>query len=193
MIGLALILGLGVALWVLKQIVGPLIGQEVKGSIPDYTAGRARAAAQLLPPDLAAEYEEAWLAELNTVRDKPLSALRYAWGLRPAARRIAAHPRVLPATLVRYIPGMGRLLNIRDRLERVSVIALVRGVALLTLAAVVAVLGAIVLFVSVPIPRLVLFVVGLVPAVLSVLISLGSWSDKPPSGEKRGTTGGQKR
>jgi hypothetical protein len=85
-----LLLVLAAALWMAKQIVGPLIGQQVKGSVPDYTADRARAAAKLLPSELAEQYEDDWLAELHALVDKPLSAIRYAHGLRRAARRIAS-------------------------------------------------------------------------------------------------------
>jgi hypothetical protein len=81
----------GGLLWLLKHLLGSLVSQQVKGSVPDYTASKARAAARLLPPDLAVEYEEEWLAELKgPLNNKPLSALKYALGLRLAARRIAA-------------------------------------------------------------------------------------------------------
>jgi lipopolysaccharide/colanic/teichoic acid biosynthesis glycosyltransferase len=82
---------LGVAvLWFLKQVFAAILGQQVKGTIPDYTARRARAAAEKLPPDLSAEYEDEWLAELTILSGKPLSALKYAYGLSRAAAEIAA-------------------------------------------------------------------------------------------------------
>jgi hypothetical protein len=85
----AIVVG-GILLWLLKQVLGPLIGQQAKGSIPDYTADKARKAARLLPPDLAEEYEQAWVAELKGpgLKDRPLSALKFALGLRHAARGI---------------------------------------------------------------------------------------------------------
>ena len=51
---------------------------------------KARAAAKLLPPELAEKYEADWLAELDSLADKPLSAIGYARGLRRGARRIAS-------------------------------------------------------------------------------------------------------
>ncbi len=65
-------------LWLAKQVVGMLISQQVKGSIPDYAARRARAAARLLPEEVAADYEQDWFAELGALDGKPLSAIRYA-------------------------------------------------------------------------------------------------------------------
>lgn len=81
---------LGLAFWALRLLGGLLIGQQVKGSIPDYTAARARAAARRLPHGLAERYEEEWLASLEALVDKPISALRYAHGLRRAASSISA-------------------------------------------------------------------------------------------------------
>lgn len=89
MIGWELLV-LAAILWVAKQIIGPLIGQQIKGSVPDYTASKARAAVKLLPPELAEQYEQDWLAELHALANKPFSAIRYAGGLRRAARRIAS-------------------------------------------------------------------------------------------------------
>jgi hypothetical protein len=76
-------------LWIAKQIFGDLIIQQIKGSIPDYTTERVRMAVKHLPAELREEREADWLAELATLKDKPLSALRFAWGLGRAARRIA--------------------------------------------------------------------------------------------------------
>jgi lipopolysaccharide/colanic/teichoic acid biosynthesis glycosyltransferase len=75
--------------WLAKQILGALLSQQIKGSIPDYTMGKAIAAARLLPPELAKSYLEDWLAELDTLERKPMTALRYARGLAAAARTIA--------------------------------------------------------------------------------------------------------
>jgi lipopolysaccharide/colanic/teichoic acid biosynthesis glycosyltransferase len=76
--------------WILRQILTALIGQQIRGSVPDYTSAKAKAAAKLLPDELAESYLEDWLAELDALRDKPLSALRFAGGLSRAARTIAA-------------------------------------------------------------------------------------------------------
>lgn len=84
-------------LWVAKQALGALVGQQVRGSIPEYTAHRARAAAQKLPVDLQQGFEEEWLAELATLDSKPLSAIRYSHGLGRAARQIARHAGLRPA------------------------------------------------------------------------------------------------
>lgn len=72
--------------WAVKQALGPLIGQEARGSVPAYTRAKAASAATLLPEDLCESYLEDWLAELGALEDRPLSALRYANGLAPAAR-----------------------------------------------------------------------------------------------------------
>jgi lipopolysaccharide/colanic/teichoic acid biosynthesis glycosyltransferase len=78
-----------VVVWVLKEILGSLVSQQVKGSIPEYTTCKAIAAARILPQNLADEYLEDWLAELDALEDRPLTALRYARGLANAARLIA--------------------------------------------------------------------------------------------------------
>jgi lipopolysaccharide/colanic/teichoic acid biosynthesis glycosyltransferase len=81
----------GLALvWLAKQALGPLIGQQVSGSVPEYTASKAKAAARMLPSEVAADYEETWMAELEAMAEKPFSAIRYARGLRRAARSITA-------------------------------------------------------------------------------------------------------
>jgi hypothetical protein len=84
------LLVVGFVLWVLKSVAGSLLGQQIKGSIPEYATRKATSAAQLLPQELAAEYLEEWLAELEALDDRPLSTLRFAMGLSVAARRIAA-------------------------------------------------------------------------------------------------------
>lgn len=86
---LSLILVGLVSTWLAKQVLGTLVAQQVRGSIPDYTAHRARSAAQKLPPDLREVYEAEWLAELAMLDAKPISALRYANGLKSAAQGIA--------------------------------------------------------------------------------------------------------
>jgi lipopolysaccharide/colanic/teichoic acid biosynthesis glycosyltransferase len=83
------ILVVGLVLSVLRFLAGLLLGQQVKGSIPDYTAARARAAAGRLPQGLAVKYEEEWLATLEALADKPISAIKYAHGLRTAANSIS--------------------------------------------------------------------------------------------------------
>jgi hypothetical protein len=105
-----LVLG-AVLLWLLKQAIGMLVGQQVKGSIPDYTIRRVKGAARLLPDDLAADYERDWLAELETLDGKPLSAIRYAVGLPRAARSIAAAAAGLGKE-ARWWPVLLRLLDI---------------------------------------------------------------------------------
>lgn len=86
----AIVLGVLLAIgWLAKQIVGSLLTQQARGSLADYAARRARAASKLLPPELADEYREEWLAELLTLETKPLSGVRYACGLERAARGIA--------------------------------------------------------------------------------------------------------
>ncbi|MGB7587303.1 MAG: sugar transferase [Solirubrobacterales bacterium] len=89
MTALAIAAGL-LLLWLVKQVAGMLISQQVKGCIPAYTARKAAAAARLLPSDLAAEYEADWLGELATLDGKPISALRFARGLPRASRSISA-------------------------------------------------------------------------------------------------------
>lgn len=76
--------------WLARLVLGALFAQQVKGSLPEYTARRARAAAGRLPEQLRGRYEEEWLAELEAQREKPLSALRFAHSLPKAARAISA-------------------------------------------------------------------------------------------------------
>jgi lipopolysaccharide/colanic/teichoic acid biosynthesis glycosyltransferase len=85
-IAIALVLVLG---WIAKQAAAGLIGQQLRGSIPDYTRAKALAASRILPAELEWDYLETWLAELAELENKPLSALRFAHGLHPAARAIA--------------------------------------------------------------------------------------------------------
>lgn len=75
-------------LWLAKQVLGSLLGQQARGSVPDYATKKVKAAVKRLPAELAEEYEADWLAELATLKDKPISALRYARGLPSAARKI---------------------------------------------------------------------------------------------------------
>jgi len=82
------LLGL-LALWISKQVFGSLIAQQVKGSVPGWTAKRVEAAVELLPDELRDECRADWLAELTTLEDKPITALRFALGLRRAARGIS--------------------------------------------------------------------------------------------------------
>ena len=53
--------------------LGSLIGQQARGSVPDYTHRLVKRAAEMLANELAASYEEDWLAELKALENKPLS------------------------------------------------------------------------------------------------------------------------
>jgi ABC-type multidrug transport system fused ATPase/permease subunit len=131
----------GILLWLLKQVLGPLIGQQAKGSIPGYTADKARKAARLLPSYLAEEYEQTWLAELKgpSLNDKPLSALKFALGLRHAARGIRIKSGLSRFRLVEFAHSVvGRRLSarpstVKNRIETlawaIAVIVLVQAVA----------------------------------------------------------------
>jgi sugar transferase EpsL len=77
------------AAWVLKQALGAIVGQQVKGSIPDYTASKARSAAKRLPEGCREQIEEEWLAELAMLASKPITAIKFAHGLARAATEIA--------------------------------------------------------------------------------------------------------
>jgi hypothetical protein len=157
----------GVALWLLKLLLGSLIGQQVKGSVPDYTASKARAAARLLPPDLAEEYEEDWLAELKgPLKDKPLSALKYALGLRLAARRIAARYE-----RARFgLPSLARP-ELAERVRRL--IGIARSLVVIFRFVLFGLLGTIIgLWFATHNETLVLVAVGLVAAVFGFLLLL---------------------
>jgi lipopolysaccharide/colanic/teichoic acid biosynthesis glycosyltransferase len=129
MTAVAIVVGLFV-LWLLKQVVGMLISQQVKGYIPDYAARKAVAAARLLPSDLAAEYEADWLAELATLDGKPISALRYAYGLASASRSISASLEQRPQqtcwlALTRALDFTGGLFILSAMAPLLGVLALV--------------------------------------------------------------------
>jgi len=101
-----------VALWILRQLVGSLLGQELRGSIPEVVDRMARRAADLLLDEDRDRYRSTWLAELEMLRDKPLSALLFARGLRRAARTIAqprasSQPDRRPAALASRIFEIG--------------------------------------------------------------------------------------
>jgi lipopolysaccharide/colanic/teichoic acid biosynthesis glycosyltransferase len=78
----------GVA-WFAKQAIGALVGQQVRGSVPDYAARKARSAAKRLPEGCRKQIEEEWLAELAMLDSKPLTAIKYAHGLVRAATEIS--------------------------------------------------------------------------------------------------------
>jgi lipopolysaccharide/colanic/teichoic acid biosynthesis glycosyltransferase len=80
--------------WLGKQVAAALVGQQIRGTIPDYTTAKVREAVKLLPPHLAEPYEKDWLGELAALGVKPMSALRFAWGLARAARGIAIEAKV---------------------------------------------------------------------------------------------------
>ncbi len=84
--------------WLAKQVLGAVLSQQITGSIPEYAARKAMAAARILPAELADVYLEDWLAELEALKNRPLSALRFASGLATAARVIA----VMAGRPVRY-------------------------------------------------------------------------------------------
>ena len=117
-------------LWAAKQIFGSLIGQQARGSVPDYTHRLVKRAAEMLPNELAASYEEDWLAELKALENKPLSAIRYARGLSRAARSIstvavgAELPSRLSETLRRMVEFNAGLLFLLSLAPALSVISL---------------------------------------------------------------------
>lgn len=97
------------AIWFAKQVLAVLIGQQVKGSIPDYAARKAQSAAQKLPPELREAYEVEWVAELATLDSKPMTAIRYSHGLGRAASEIAREMGVHnPASRVSLLASRGR-------------------------------------------------------------------------------------
>jgi lipopolysaccharide/colanic/teichoic acid biosynthesis glycosyltransferase len=99
-----------------------LIAQQAKGSIPDYTARKARDAARLLPAEIAADYEHDWLAELGALDGKPLSAIRYARGLPKAARSIAVTLGA-EAAGSRWWPILSRALDVNGAILILIVLA----------------------------------------------------------------------
>ncbi len=81
----ALVAGL---LSVVRSLVSSLLAGEARGLLASLLMGRVKAAAKKLPPDVVADLEEEWSEELTAVMDRPLCAVRYAWGLNRAARTI---------------------------------------------------------------------------------------------------------
>lgn len=81
---------LAILLWVARQAVGPLIGQETRGWLVLWCRRLVRRASRSLPEDQGGSFQEDWLAELAELEERPLSALVYAIGLARAARRISA-------------------------------------------------------------------------------------------------------
>jgi L-histidine Nalpha-methyltransferase len=113
------LLGLLVAglLGVTKSLASSLLAGEVKGLLASLLMRRAKAAAKKLPRDLAADLEEEWLGELTALMDRPLRAVKYAWGLNRAARAIrhghVPKPVMTPEPEIRiesYIADTQRLL-----------------------------------------------------------------------------------
>ena len=68
-----------------RAVVVSIIVGELKGALQDRLAGRIRRAAAELPPELAAEFEDEWLAELEAAKDRPLTAIRYVRGVSSSA------------------------------------------------------------------------------------------------------------
>lgn len=62
-------------------VLQPLIEAEVLGSWPMLTRALLRVAARQLPADARGDVLAEWAAELDTLRDRPLSALSLALGL----------------------------------------------------------------------------------------------------------------
>jgi|tagenome__1003787_1003787.scaffolds.fasta_scaffold20974625_5 hypothetical protein len=89
LLGVAVAVAL-VALSLLRGVVTSLVVGEVKGVLMDKLQDRARHAATMLSNDVAEDVLDEWLAELEALTDRPVSAMRFARGLRKAASAIAA-------------------------------------------------------------------------------------------------------
>lgn len=120
------------ALWVLRQLAGSLLGQELRGSIPEVVDRMARRAADLLPDEDRDRYRSTWLAELEALRDKPLSALLFARGLRRAARTIS-RPRMSSSPDRRMVVLASRIVDVGWSVFFLVLIAPALGLSLLLL------------------------------------------------------------
>lgn len=121
-----------VALWILRQLAGSLLGQELRGSIPEVVDRMARRAADLLPDEDRDRYGSTWLAELEALRDKPLSALLFARGLRRAAHTIS-RPRTSSSPDRRMVVLASRIVDVGWSVFFLVLIAPALGLSLLLL------------------------------------------------------------
>jgi hypothetical protein len=90
---LLLILGLPATLGVL--VLKALAVDQVKGQIQRRITAILDATIASLTPELAAEWGDEWRAELAAVISMPITAARYAWGVRRTAREFIAAPTVV--------------------------------------------------------------------------------------------------
>jgi hypothetical protein len=83
---LLVILGLPAALAIL--VFKALAVDQVRGQIERRIRASVDATIASLPSGLAAEWEEEWRADLAETISMPVTAARYAWGLRQSARQL---------------------------------------------------------------------------------------------------------
>ena len=83
---LAAIAGFGAG--VARALLTSLLAGDVKGYLHDLLKSRVRGTARRLPESVAEEFETEWVAELETLKDRPLLAWLFVRGLQTAATAI---------------------------------------------------------------------------------------------------------
>jgi hypothetical protein len=91
----SLILGLvglviGAIAGLIQAVAGGLLADQVRGHIQRRITARVETTSASLPPEMRAEWAEEWRAELATVISMPLTATRFARGLRQSALQLVA-------------------------------------------------------------------------------------------------------
>jgi tryptophan 2,3-dioxygenase len=84
---------IGFMLGVVQSLAKWLVEGEIRGAFRDRLEARVRSAAAELPPEIAAEQEAEWLAELAAALDRPRLAVHFVRMLPHAAREISAADR----------------------------------------------------------------------------------------------------
>jgi excisionase family DNA binding protein len=91
-VGLAAMFVLAVA----KGVIVSVIAGEVKGAIEACLKDRVQRAAAILPDGLREQFEQEWIGEVQALKERPLTALRFTRGLPAAARQIALEAAPAP-------------------------------------------------------------------------------------------------
>lgn len=100
------------------MILRALVTDQVRGQVQRRITADVEATIASLPAELQAEWAEEWRAELGAIITMPLTATRFARGLRECARDLISKPALLPLAAT---PGQQPYaLNARHRSTRTT-------------------------------------------------------------------------
>jgi hypothetical protein len=90
----------GAIIWAVAKA---LLLDEIRGRIYRRTQENVKTVLESMTPELQAEFESEWLAELDSVKSMPFSALRFARGVRQSAAELMCDPALAPAAVPRRL------------------------------------------------------------------------------------------